>query len=498
MSMSTLHSSVSPLLLDFAASERSRPLGSDYPPQSQVYLFYLPFVLMCFGLAIWLIPNNATFALGAIVGSLVGLYALWDIALKGAPLRFTTLYAMSLMLGYNLGALNSWITVDRANLTLAEFFARDPADLARAIAICMASSALLFAIGEVFERPVFGEEFRLNFDKAVPIVVVSTALLLAGHATGRLGYQGITVGQGGHISPLAELIMWWCIPAFAYSVCATLNTAGPVRWILGLCTLVQLVAFVPFGRRVFVFSLLLAVIATRLGNYRFRMPFLKKLLIGVLGVALIVTASVSFIYLRFAKWQHKEDISLRTQIENAMDIAQKRSPTEVLQFMGRDVSTRTFMLGFFSDLLEASQHSSPMFGRDMLRNVLLTVPSVISKDKFGVEPYPEEIQVNMQWGFSYIDEANSLLTAGAADFGIIGVLIYPFLIIFFFRAALELLQWALPSFLGAIIALGFVYETLQAEDAPIGYFIQIRNAATVLLILYIIYSLPKFRLRPAS
>src|SRR5271163_2051391 len=333
MSMSTLHSSVSSLSLDLAASERRRPLGSDYQPQSQVYLFYLPTVLMCFGLAIWLVPNNATFVLGAIIGSLVGLYALWDIVFRGGPLRFTTLYAMTLMLGYNLGAFNSWITADRADLTLPEFFARDPAELARAIATCMATSGLLFVLGEIFERPVFGKEFRLNFDRALPIVIASTAVLLAGYASGRLGYQGVNVGENGHLSPLAALIMWWCVPAFAYSVCATLNATGPTRWLLGLCTLVQLVACVPFGRRVFAFSLLLAAIAARLGDYRFRMPLMKKLLIGVLGAALILTASVGFLYLRFVAWEHKERLSLVNQVRLAVDSMQKRSPAEVLVYL---------------------------------------------------------------------------------------------------------------------------------------------------------------------
>jgi len=462
-------------------------------------MFHLPFVLMCFGSALWIFPNNATFVLGSFVGALVGLYVLQDIVLRSAPLRLTTLYGMTLLLGYNFGAFISWLTVDRAGLTLAEFFARDPAVLARAIGICLASSASLFAVGELFESPIFGREFRLRFDeRTLPIVVVSTAVLLAGHATGRLGYEGITVGEGGHISPIAALIMWWCVPAFAYSVCAVLNTAGLVRWAVGAFTLVQTVALVPFGRRIFAFSLLLALITTRLGDYRMRMPLIKKLLVVLLGVVLTLTASLGFIYLRFAKWQHKEEISLSDQIRFALDIMEKRSPLEVLQVMGKDTSTRTFMIGFFSDLLEASQHSTPLLGQDIFRNIQLIVPSVISKDKFGMVPYQEETQVNMQWGFSYIDEANSLLTAGAADFGIIGVLLYPFVILFFFRVCLEWFQWVTPTLLAVIVALAFIFQTLQAEDVPAGYFIQVRNALSMGLLVYILSRLPRFRLRPSD
>jgi len=113
-------------------------------------------------------------------------------------------------------------------------------------------------------------------------------------------------------------------------------------------------------------------------------------------------------------------------------------------------------------------------------------------------PYVEETQVNMHWGFSYLDEANSLLTAGAADFGLIGVLVYPLLILFFLRFILEWAQWVMPTLLAVIIALAFMFETLQAEDVPAGYFVQVRNAFAVGLVIWFISRLPRFRLRPAE
>src|SRR5277367_916694 len=214
--MSTLQS-LSPQTFNSAAKVNQRPLGSDFPPQSQVYLFYLPVLLVLCAIAIWIAPTNATFVLGGLVGGLVGAYILLDIVFREAPLRFTTLYAMTLLVGYNLASFNSWLTLPRGGLTLAEFYSRDPANLARAMAACMASAALLLATGQVFESPLFGREYRLRFDFAVPIGFVSVGLLIVGYATGRLGYMGITLSGTGRESALADLIMWWSIPAFAYS-----------------------------------------------------------------------------------------------------------------------------------------------------------------------------------------------------------------------------------------------------------------------------------------
>ncbi len=489
---------LSPRAFEFAPQVRRRPLGLDFAPQSQMHLIYLPVVLTLCATAVWAIPSDATFVFGTLAGGVIGIYLLLDIVFRETPLRFTSLYAMTLLIAYNLATLNSWLTLPRGGLTLAEFFSRDPAALARAVAACMASAASLLALGQIFETPLFGRDFRLKFDSAVPIGILSAGLLVLGYATGQLGYMGIKSSGTGHVSAAATLIMWWSVPAFAYSVCAALNSVGLKRWIVAGCALVQGVAIVPFGRRVFAFSLLLAVIGTRLGEFRLRMHWFKKLLIGALAAGVVLVGSLAFLYLRVAGYQNKgKTSSMSTRVSVAADTVSKMKPDEVLHILGNDASSR-FIVGFFSDLLDASQRSNPLMGRDILYNIQQMVPSAISASKFGLQPYGEEEMANMQWGFSYIDEGNSLLTAGAADFGLIGVLLYPLLILLFFRMALEWTQSFMPPVMAAIVALSFIFETLQAEDTPVGYFTQIRNALLVGLLFYLASKLPRFRLRPAE
>jgi hypothetical protein len=486
--------------LQSAAGESSRPFGLRYAAQEQVYLLYLPCVLLVFGIVAWLFADDSTFVLSAGIGGAVASYIFIDILFRGAPLRLTTIYAMTLLLGYNLGAFNSWLTVDRAYLSLGEFFARDPEALARASGACLATAAVLLVAGQMWERPIFGQEFRLRFNrKTLPLVVGSTLLLAGAYATGEVGFMGIRQNTSGHLNPLTSLIMWWAIPAFAYSVCASFNTTGFRRWVIGVCTVLQCLALVPFGRRIFAFSLALAIIAARLGRYRSHMPMLKKFLLGTLALVAVIAASLVFLYLRVAGYEfHGKNASLKTRVETAVDIVQKRGPMELLSMMGTDASTRTFMLGYFSDLLDASQNSTPLLGEVMLYNLKLTVPSLISSDKLGAGNYGEEELVNMHWGFAYIDEANSLLTAGAADFGFLGVLVYPLIIVLLMRALLEWIQAAAPTYLAAIIALSFIYEFLQPEDLAIGYFIVARNALSVIALFYLLSLLPRFQLRPES
>jgi hypothetical protein len=469
-----------------------RPFGTEFPAQRLNYLLYLPLILCLMGATAWLSPGNVTFVLGALVGGLVGLYVLMEIVFRGAPIRLTTTYGMTVLLGYNLGALNSWLTVKRATLTIAEKFARDPNALTRAIGACLIVAAILFTLGEIFERPIFGKDFYLRFGSGTPTLVVTSMLLILGaYATGRVNFMGVVTHEG-HLDPISALIGCWFAPAFAYSVCATMNATGRARWVMAFATLVQAIALIPFGRIRFAFSLLLALIAIRLGRYRLRLPLAKAVLIGVLGIASVIIASVGFLYLRVAGWEQRGKLapSIVSRISLAIDLAQRRGPLEILGMLGNDASSRTFVIGFLSDLLDASQRSAPLLGKDMLYNIGMAVPSVISPTKLGLTPYNEETLANQQWGFAYLDEANSLLTAGAADFGLIGMIVYPILIVGVMRMVLEWLQATLPTYLSTIIALAFLSAALQWENVPLNYLIEIRSGLLMAFVFYVLTRLP--------
>ena len=496
--MSTLPARVKARSFDSFERERTRAFGSDFPRQNQIYLLYFPFLLVGFAAAVWALPTNTMFVVGALVGSLVALYVLIDIVFRSAPLRLTTIYGMTILIGYNLGSFNTWLTMDRGGLTLAEGLARDPIALAHAVAACMVTAAVLFVVGELFERPIFGQEFFLTFGaNTVPLIFLSTLLIVLAYALGKVGFAGVVVDDFGHIDPITALIMWWFVSAFAYSVCAALNTTGVTGWIVRVLVCIQVLAMVPLGRRQFAVSMLVSLIAIRLGRYRLRLPLYKKLLIGIAGTILIVAASVTFLYLRVAGYglKGKGKISLATRLESGYDLVQKRSPSDILALLGTNLSTRTFIIGFFSDLLNASMHSTPLLGQDILYNVQLTIPSAVSSNKLGMGAYDEEVLANMHWGFSYKDEANSLLTAGAADFGFLGVLAYPLLITFILRMALEWTQFAVPTDLAVVVALSYIFQTLQAESTPSGYFLEIRSTILVIIIYYVLSRLPKVRFR---
>jgi hypothetical protein len=157
------------------------------------------------------------------------------------------------------------------------------------------------------------------------------------------------------------------------------------------------------------------------------------------------------------------------------------------------VQTRTFILGFLSELEDFSTHFTPGYGRDIEGQLLEAVPSVLypSKNRY----FGEEGLANELFGSVYIDEANSILTGGAVDFGLLGIVVYPLLVSFMLRAFVEFVGQALPTFAATFIIFATLAGLLQPETEITGYFIAIRNGLLFGTVVWFFIALPAFRLR---
>ncbi len=130
-------------------------------------------------------------AVSSFVGAVVGLYSLWEIVIRRGPIRFAHFFCVANTVGYGFGALNSWLTISRGTMSLADFFNRDTAAVSHAMAAVLISSGTLYALGEIYERPIFGTNFRLKLDnRAAAFVFFGTALIIVGYATGTDGLHG--------------------------------------------------------------------------------------------------------------------------------------------------------------------------------------------------------------------------------------------------------------------------------------------------------------------
>ncbi len=478
-------------------SAKPRRLGSLFIPIRQTYLFVMPLLLFSGAMVCWTIGTDTSMIGGGLILAGVAVFLLFDLLGRRSPLRVSTILAITLGLAYGLGTVNTWYTLPRGDASLGEFLHINPTDLSHAMGSVMTSVALLLGLGELLEKPVFGEDFELKFtNRAVVFLTIGTIILGASFAHGSTGFMGGTVGEDGEIGRvgyLASLSEWLSGSLFAMSVCITLNTKGKfTRIYTRLLSILLFLMVFPLGRRQMIFAVLLALLTLRLGGYKVPFSWIKKtVLLGALGM-LIYFASIGFFYLRIAGYGLLRP-TLVQRVTAALALANTRSYSDIKEEFSKNVQTRTFILGFLGQLEGYTDTMPAAHGYDIEHQFQLALPSILfpSKDIF----FSEEGLANELFGANYIDEANSILTAGAVDFGIWGMFAYPLLVVLMIRVFFEYFSQAVPVFASCFVIVASFSILLEPELAADSYFLVIRSGILFGTVVWILMSLPEFRVK---
>ena len=478
-------------------SPKSRRLGSLFIPLRRTYLFVLPTILFAGALFCWALGSDLSVITGAVLLSGVTAYILFDLLGRRAPLRVSTVLAGTLGIAYGIGTANTWFTLPRGKEDLGDFFHINTVTLAHAIGCIQVAVALLLLLGELMETPIFGEDFELRFNnRSITFLTFGTIVLMASFAHGSTGFMGAAAGEGsdiGHLGYLASLSEWLTGSLFAMSFCVSLNVKSTFsRNYARILTVVLALMLFPLGRRSMLFSVVLALMALRLGRYRIPFsPFKKIVLLSLLG-SIIYVASIGFYYLRVAGYGLVKP-TLVQRVQAAIAFAKVKSFSEVKQLMSENVQTRTFVLGFLAQLEGYTEIMPGAHGEDIAKQFQLAIPSLLysGKDLF----FQEEHLANELFGSTYTDEANTILTTGAVDFGIWGMLLYPLLIAAMLRLFIEFVSESLPVFVSCFIILASFSTVLEPELAAVAYFLILRNGIMFGSIVWFLMSLPEFRIK---
>ncbi len=476
---------------------RPRRFGSVFAPLRRGYLFVIPSILVAAALPCWALGTDLAFIFGAVVLGAVSLYLLFDLLGRRGPLRVSTVLAITFGLAYGLGTANTWFTLPRGDESLGDFLHISTPDLAYAIASVLVSAALLIGLGEIYERPIFGEDFDLKFNNRVLVfLTLGTLTLAASFARGSTSFQGAVAAESGdigHLGVIASLAEWLSGPLLAVAVCAAVNVQDRFtrNYARVLSALIFIMIF-PLGRRVIIYSIVLALIGLRLG--RFRIPYspLKKIvLLSMLGLV-VYFATVGFFLLRIAGYGSFRP-TLVQRVTAAYRLLQDKDYADIKRQFSENVERRTFILGFLAQVEAYARTLPTAHGTDFAEQFQLALPSLLysGKDLF----FTEEQLANQIFGSNYTDEANSVYSAGAVDFGIWGVFLYPILAAVFFRTAFELISEVMPVFASCFIVLGAFASILQPENTLTSYFVIVRNGVFFGGAVWFIMSLPEFRIK---
>jgi len=330
------------------------------------------------------------------------------------------------------------------------------------------------------------------------LILLGTVATAIGFMTHQLGYMGAQGTYGEQLGIAAALLSWLFPPLTALTIAVFLvSPRGVAKLLSGACMLAMLAFVMVVGRRVIVYTAMEALFALRLTGYRLKGTFFKKVLLFLMLGFFVVLGVTVFMLIRLAGFENPRDpgsLSLGGRLQTAMTWVEDGSAlSRATEANQTNAQKRTFVLGYFADLLEGSSRRTPGLGKDLAEYTQSVIPRVFFPNKdleFGEESYADGL-----FGLTYGDAANSVITNGAVDFGLLGVIGYPLLIVAIMRVCIEALSRMLPVLPMAIISLGAIFTLLQAESATSAYLVSIRNEIIFAVVLFIYWRMPKFGLR---
>jgi hypothetical protein len=477
---------------------RVRSLGEELAPPRPLYFTHIPFILAFTGTLSWVLGSDFGTVLSSLVGGVIGVYMLFDWLFRGET-RFSTVIAFGLLIGYGLGAFNTWATTPRGTLSLGEYLGYDDAVLARGVATVLISCAVTILFGELFEKPLFGRDFYLRPDPRIySLISLGTIIVFGAFAAGMLSFNGATGDETGHLGVAKSFLLWFFSPLVVLAVTVFFLTprGGLQKKISGACAFILLILVALMGRRTMVYTVIGAVFFARISGIRFKGSLQKKIAVFAVVIVFVITCALGFMLLRIAGYQgsSKEHKSLVDRLVIVREwISEGSALDKALSSTQNNVQTRTFVLGFFANILDASGTHTPALGADAFGMVQLAIPSALypGKDLY----FSEEALTDQLFGFSYRDEANSLLTNGAADFGFLGALFFPLAVAWILRFIIEFVSWRLNQFSSLMTTMGCLLVCLGAENSLTGYVVSLIHGIIFAVGIVIFFALPRIQFR---
>ncbi|MFZ0661486.1 MAG: hypothetical protein WAM66_02240 [Acidobacteriaceae bacterium] len=457
----------------------------------------IPGVLALTGILSWVLGNGAALVLACTVAAVVGFFTLWEWLFRKAPTRFSTLMGMALLLGYGAGALNTWITLPRGSLTLSDVMGLPRGVLARGIGAVLLCSAILYFLGEIYEKPIFGRDFRFSVNGRTRTLVCLGALaMVGGYATHVLEFMG-PASTGGHLSPAGAFLEWFYPSVTAIGIVAFLTAPrGKAKVFCGAAALILLLLFSVMGRRHSMYTSVEILLVLELSGYHWKGSAVRKALMIAALAGVVAVCSLAFMLFRIAgdTAPRTDQVTVAKRINLAGKMVDKGGAVALAGSATQlNLQKRTFILAFFAGVLDASMRKTPALGRDAIEQLQSAIPRLIYPNK-NVSLSEEEMD-DQVFGLAYGDEANSVLTGGATDFGLLGVIIYPLLMVALYRVIFD----ATAKFLGVVplmfVALSLIYAMIETEMTLSSYFESLRVAPFFGLAIALFMALPVIKLR---
>lgn len=421
-----------------------------------------------------------------VVLTVIGFWGLARLIFVPAFVTAWSVYGVSLALAYGFGTLNTMTSgyVDGSAMYLVNYAGHS--SLGRALGIMELIVAALLYIGHIDPNKTIPTEPFTESERSatlVMLVVVCAGTFIA-LATGQLGFQGVQNGAGDSalVSPLASLVTSCLTPATALAILAygTQPSSRTRSLVIFLCLLLALTQMTQ-GRRLLLFNvltLLMAFFAVRSAKGFFSPKIILALLVTV---AVVAGASRFFVSMRIAGYSLPLDATLVERVEGAIDVITRPEQSGLNEHLEQNQSTRTFVVGYVGELIEAYDKSGNTTEGDLLiLNVAAAMPTAIWPGKWRIigQIGSDEMACHAKMGMASWDAANTVITEGLCDFGWTGMFLYPLAMAGLMTLA-NLAVRRTNILVRALVAFSTIKSLLGVEGVLTGYIVDLRNTAVL-------------------
>jgi hypothetical protein len=304
--------------------------------------------------------------------------------------------------------------------------------------------------------------------------------------TGRIGYAGgIGAGTGGPaVSPTAGVMTALVTPAGALALFTALRSAGKSRMFLTVLAVSLLVCQFGAGRRIVWFSSIAYAMVALLIVRPKSLLGLRGLLILAISLLAVQALSTFYIAMRMASYSLRQNssanISVLQLVPKAIDIYLYDERGELKDKLRENYKTRTFVLDYLTLICQRELIFAPLHGDDFYRGIVVATPRAFYPNKFRDEFFEaEEPLINPRLGLPVWDASNSILTAGAADFGSVGIFIYPLALSLLYSFMLRVVNRFARPLVVFPTSIVICQVLLSAETDVSGYFSSLLAAVLV-------------------
>lgn len=452
-------------------------------------LFPMPWLL--------LFPNSrAVLLISILIGSVVGFYGLFVILLKPALFRFTSLLAVTYLLSHATGSLPALLlSLTHTSVSIFDiggtYFTLP--ELSGALVITYAVCGILFLFSGL-ERPAVENLLSEQiFHNQTPILLLwaCCALVALTLLTGSTGYSGVQVADSGAISIIGALALVLAPvlpPLFVKLVTEQTNRIHQFLSLGGFISSLLMTA--SYGRRIFLFSLLLAAIVflirrPEILRQAIRTPYRSM---GIIAIALAVTyASFFFFFSLRQAYYITEDQDLGRLAPQLLNVIEAGG-MELQQEFNENLLLRPFLtLSYLAILYSAHLDESPLWGTEMGLAFLSSIPSTIWPEKLITIPDDIEDAIHPLLGIIPYDGTVTILTASLNDFGLFGAWIYPVLVTFLYAFLCLLARSLLPGFVSVTLCFSLIFKILYFEQGFSAFtFVGLRDDLILVIVLILI------------